>query len=127
MASSDVQTVGKTADRLKLGVSGLLLLGAFVAYYGLSNQEVWMRWAAFVLGLAAAVATFMVSDSGKTFVAYVRESVREVKKVVWPTRNETLQMTLYVFVFVFLMALFLWLTDKTLEWLLYDLILGWTK
>ena len=52
---------------------------------------------------------------------------REVRKVVWPTRKETTQMTLYVFGFVVLMALFLWLTDKTLEWVLYDLILGWKK
>jgi preprotein translocase subunit SecE len=47
--------------------------------------------------------------------------------VVWPTRKEATQMTLYVFAFVVLMALFLWLTDKTLEWVLYDLILGWKK
>ena len=53
--------------------------------------------------------------------------MREVKKVVWPTRKEAGQMTGYVFVFVVLMALFLWLTDKTLEWALYDLILGWTR
>ena len=127
MASSDVQTVGKTADRLKLGASGLLLLGAFVAYYVLAAREDWMRWVAFVVCVAAALAAFLTADSGKAFVGYVRESVRETKKVVWPTRNETLQMTLYVFVFVFLMALFLWVTDKTLEWVLYDLILGWTK
>jgi len=53
--------------------------------------------------------------------------VREVKKVVWPTRKEALQMTAYVFAFVVVMALFLWLTDKTLEWVLYDLILGWKR
>jgi len=53
--------------------------------------------------------------------------VREVKKVVWPTRKEAGQMTGYVFAFVFVMALFMWLTDKTLEWVLYDLILGWRR
>jgi len=47
--------------------------------------------------------------------------------VVWPTRKESGQMTLYVFAFVVVMALFLWLTDKTLEWVLYDLVLGWKK
>ena len=47
--------------------------------------------------------------------------------MVWPTRKESLQMTGYVFAFVVLMALFLWFTDKTLEWVLYDLILGWRK
>ena len=49
----------------------------------------------------------------------------EVRKVVWPTRKEAMQMTGYVFAFVVVMALFLWLTDKSLEWVLYDLILGW--
>jgi preprotein translocase subunit SecE len=47
--------------------------------------------------------------------------------VVWPSRKEATQMTLYVFGFVVVMALFLWLTDKTLEWVFYDLILGWRK
>ena len=53
------------------------------------------------------------------------ESWRETKKVVWPARKEAMQMTAYVFAFVFVMALFLWLTDKTLEWVLFDLVLGW--
>ena len=58
-------------------------------------------------------------------IAFGRDSVREVKKVVWPARKEAIQMTAYVFAFVFVMSLFLWLTDKTLEWVLYDLVLGW--
>ena len=51
----------------------------------------------------------------------------ELKKVVWPTRKETVQTTAAVFAFVVVMALFLWVSDKTLEWVLYDLILGWKK
>jgi preprotein translocase subunit SecE len=66
------------------------------------------------------------SESGKA-VAFGRDAWREVKKVVWPTRKEAIQMTAYVFAFVVVMALFLWLTDKTLEWVFYDLILGWKK
>jgi preprotein translocase subunit SecE len=77
--------------------------------------------------LGVAVALFFVSESGKQLIAYGRESVREVKKVVWPTRKEAGQMTLYVFIFVILMAFFLWTTDKTLEWVLYDLVLGWKR
>ena len=83
--------------------------------------------AALIVLLAAAVATFFTSEMGKELIAYGRDSVREVRKVVWPTRKEALQMTGYVFAFVVVMALFLWLTDKTLEWLLYDLILGWKR
>ena len=71
------------------------------------------------------MATFFTSEAGKQLIAFGRDSVRETKKVVWPARNEAMQMTGYVFAFVFVMALFLWLTDKTLEWVLYDLILGW--
>ena len=77
--------------------------------------------------LAAAVGAFFMSEPGKQLIAYGRDSVREVKKVVWPTRKESIQMTGYVFAFVVVMALFLFITDKTLEWVLYDLILGWQR
>ena len=77
--------------------------------------------------LAAAVSVFLFSEPGKQLVAFGRDATREVRKVVWPTRKESLQMTAYVFAFVVVMALFLWLTDKTLEWVFYDLILGWKK
>jgi len=69
-------------------------------------------------------ALFFLSESGKQLIAFGRDSVRETKKVVWPSRKEAMQMTGYVFAFVFLMALYMWITDKTLEWILYDLILG---
>jgi preprotein translocase subunit SecE len=81
----------------------------------------------FLLGLAAAVALFLVSESGKQLIAFGRDAWREVRKVVWPTRKEATQITAYVFGFVLIMAMFLWLTDKSLEWLFYDLILGWKK
>jgi preprotein translocase subunit SecE len=96
-----------------------------VAFYALDKQDLWLRVGALLLMLAAAVATFFVSEPGKQLIGFGRDSVKEVKKVVWPTRKEAMQMTGYVFAFVFVMALFLWLTDKTLEWVLYDLILGW--
>jgi preprotein translocase subunit SecE len=65
--------------------------------------------------------------NGKQLIAFGRDSWREVKKVVWPTRKEAIQMTAYVFGFVVIMSIFLWLTDKTLEWVFFDLILGWRK
>ena len=83
--------------------------------------------AGFASGLGAAVAAYFSSESGKQLIAFGRESVREVKKVVWPTRQEAMQMTGYVFAFVVVMALMLWITDKTLEWLLYGVILGWNR
>jgi preprotein translocase subunit SecE len=120
-----VETVSTGADKAKLAVSALLVVGGIVAFYALDKQDLWLRVGALLLLLAAAVATFFVSEPGKQLIGFSRDSVKEVKKVVWPTRKEAMQMTGYVFAFVFVMALFLWLTDKTLEWVLYDLVLGW--
>jgi preprotein translocase subunit SecE len=122
-----VETVSTGADKAKLAVAGVLVIAAVVAFYALARQDMWMRVAALVVLLIAAVATFFTSEVGKQLIAYGNDSVREVRKVVWPTRKEALQMTGYVFAFVFVMALFLWMTDKTLEWALYDLILGWKR
>jgi len=125
--SPQVETVSTGADKAKLAVSVLLLVGAVVAFYMLGKQDLWLRVLVLLLLLAGAVATFFVSEAGKQLIAFGRDSVREVKKVVWPARNEAMQMTGYVFAFVVVMALFMWLTDKTLEWVLYDLVLGWRR
>ncbi len=122
-----VETVTSGADKAKLAVSVLLLVGALAAYYGLAKQGAWVQWLSLIVLLGFGVAAFFTSEHGKSLIAYGRDSVREVKKVVWPTRKEATQMTGYVFAFVVIMALFLWLTDKTLEWVLYDLILGWKR
>jgi preprotein translocase subunit SecE len=127
MATSEVQTVHTGADKAKLAVAVALVLGSFVAFYLLSAQGALAQWGALIVLLVAAVVVFAISESGKQLLAFGRDSWREVKKVVWPARKEAIQMTLYVFAFVFVMSLFLWLTDKTLEWVFYDLILGWRK
>jgi preprotein translocase subunit SecE len=127
MATSEVQTVNTSADKAKLAVAVALLLGGFVAFYLLSAQGSLVQWGALIAAIIASVVVFGVSESGKQLLAFGRDAWRETKKVVWPARKEAIQMTAYVFAFVFVMALFLWLTDKTLEWLFYDLILGWRK
>lgn len=125
MAATDVETVGSGADKAKLAAAALLLVAGFVAYHWLSAQGGWVQWAVLLLAALAAVVLFAMSSAGQRLMAYGKDSWKEVKKVVWPTRREATQMTLYVFAFVLVMALFLWLTDKTLEWVLYDLVLGW--
>jgi preprotein translocase subunit SecE len=127
MATSEVQTVSSTGDKMRLALVGILVLGGFVAYYLLAAQGAWVQWAGLLVGLVAAVVLYFTSESGRQLVAFGRDAMRETKKVVWPERKEALQVTLYVFAFVVVMALFLWLTDKTLEWVFYDLILGWKK
>jgi preprotein translocase subunit SecE len=127
MASSQVETVSANGDKAKLGLAIALVLGSLVGFYLLGKQGQLVQWGVLVAGLVAAVLVFVSSEPGRQLVAFAQDSVREVKKVVWPERKEAMQMTLYVFGFVVIMALFLWLTDKTLEWVFYDLILGWKK
>jgi preprotein translocase subunit SecE len=127
MASTQVETVSTNADKAKLGLAIVLLLASLVSFYLLAKQGQIAQWGALLACLVAAVAVFMSSETGKQFLAFGRDSVREVKKVVWPARKEAMQMTAYVFAFVMVMALFLWLTDITLEWVFYDLLLGWKK
>jgi preprotein translocase subunit SecE len=122
-----VETVSSGADKAKLAAAALLVVGAVAAFYLLGKQDLWLRTLVLLVGLVAAAGAFFSSENGKQLIGFGRESVREIKKVVWPTRKEALQMTAYVFAFVVVMALFLWLTDKTLEWALYDLILGWKR
>jgi preprotein translocase subunit SecE len=127
MANPQVETVSTGADKAKLAVAGVLVIGAVAAFYALGKQDLWLRVIALLVLLVAAVGVFFTAEAGKQLIAYGQDSVKEVRKVVWPTRKEAIQMTGYVFAFVFVMALFLWLTDKTLEWALYDLILGWKR
>ena len=127
MASTQIQTVSSGADKLKMGASAALLVLAVAGFFLLAKQGALVQWVVFVLGLAAAVGVFLTSEPGQQLIAFGVDATRELKKVVWPTRKEATQMTLVVFGFVLLMALFLWLTDKTLEWIFYDLILGWKK
>jgi len=126
-APASVETVSTAADKAKLAAAGALVVGAVAAFYLLGQKDMWLRVATLLALLAVAVMVFFVSEPGRQLIAFGRDSAREVRKVVWPTRKEAMQMTGYVFAFVVVMALFLWLTDKTLEWVLYDLILGWKR
>ena len=127
MATTQVETVSTGADKAKVGAAIALVIASLAGFYLLGKQGQLVQWAVLIAGLVAAVAVFLVSEPGKELVAFGRDSWKEVKKVVWPTRKEATQMTLYVIAFCAVMALFLWLTDKTLEWVFYDLILGWKK
>jgi preprotein translocase subunit SecE len=120
-----VETVVSGADKAKLAAAALLLVGGVAAFYLLGKQDLWLRVAAMLALIAGAVGVFFAAEPGKQLLGFGRDSVREVKKVVWPTRKEATQMTGYVFAFVVVMALFLWLTDKLIEWVMYSLILGW--
>lgn len=127
MATSQVETISSGADKAKFAAVVVLVVSSVAGFYLLGKQGAVVQWGALLVGLVAAMGVFLISEAGKRLIAFTRDAWREVKKVVWPTRKETMQMTAYVFAFVVVMALFLWLTDKTLEWVFYDLILGWRK
>ena len=104
------------ADKIKIAVAVALLVAGLAAFYYFDQSPLIARVGAVIGGTVAAVVTFWTSAPGKEFFAFAQESVEETKRVVWPTRKETLQTTGVVFAFVFVMALFLWLIDAGLLW-----------
>ena len=115
------------ADKIKLAVAALLMAGGIVGFYLLSESALVLRVAAIIAGFSAGIAVGWFTEPGQQMLAFTQEAVVETKKVVWPTRKEAVQTTAAVFGFVLIMAVFLFLTDKSLEWALYELILGWKK
>ena len=120
-----VEDVSSLADRLKLAVAFAIVVAGVVGFYLLSQQPTIFRVLSVVGGLVVGGLGGWTSEPGRRLISFGRESWSETKRVVWPTRKETWTMTAYVFGFVLIMALFLWLVDKSLEWILYDLVLGW--
>lgn len=126
MSNNNVQTVTSMADRLKLVASLLIIVAGIVAFSALETQfAAPVRAAIFVVSLLVAAGVAAISEPGKRFIGFAQASYYEVRKVVWPTRKETFQMTGIVFAFVAVMGIFLWILDKSLEWLLYSVVLGW--
>ena len=121
-----IETVTPAADKAKLAGAALLVVGGIAVFYVLGKQDLWLRVVALLAVLGAAVALFFTSESGKQLIGFGRESVREVKKVVWPTRKETIQTTGVVFAFVVVMALFLMVFDMGVSSLI-GAILGGAK
>jgi len=115
------------ADNLKFAFALLLVVAGIAGFYWLGEQALVLRVLSVLAGLSAGVAVAWFTEPGQRFVVLGRESVAEVKKVVWPTRKEAMQSTGIVFAFVLVVAIMLWITDKSLEWVLYDLVLGWKK
>jgi len=115
------------ADKIKFALALLILIAGVAGFYLLAEQAMILRVLVVMAGVALAAAVAWKTEQGQYFFVFANEAVVEAKKVVWPSRKETMQTTGAVFAFVVVMALFLYFTDKTLEWVLYDLVLGWKK
>jgi preprotein translocase subunit SecE len=129
MSNQSVQTVSTSNDKFKVALAVVATIAGVVGFFVLKgqNKPALVAAGALVAGLAIAVLLLWTSTTGRDFLGFAKESVRETKKVVWPTRKEATQITGIVFAFVMIMAIFLWGTDKILEFLLYDVILGWKQ
>jgi preprotein translocase subunit SecE len=129
MSNQSVQTVSTSNDKIKVALAVVAAIAGVVGFFYLKgqNKPALMCAGALAAGLAFAVLLLWTSTTGRDFLNFAKEAVRETKKVVWPTRKEATQITAIVFAFVLVMAIFLWGTDKILEFLLYDVILGWKQ
>ena len=114
--NSNVETAGSTLDTIKLGLALLIAIAALVGFYFYADQSLLYR----VLGLLAcagiSIAIALQTAKGKEIWGYLQDAQIEVRKVVWPTRQETVQTTLIVILMVILVAIILWLLDMFLGW-----------
>jgi preprotein translocase subunit SecE len=104
-------------DKIKLLIAVLLVVAGIAGYYLLPDMPTLVRVLMILAGLVAGAVVTYFTEPGKAFYAFAGESRDEARKVVWPTRKETMQTTGVVLAFVFVMALFLWVVDSSLLWL----------
>ena len=102
------------ADKIKLLVAFLLVVAGVIGYYVLHDSAAVLRVASVLFGVLAAAGVFWTTALGKQFFGFSKDSVAEAKRVVWPTRKETMQTTAVVILFAVVMALFLWAVDASL-------------
>ena len=105
--------------------AGILALLSVVSFQAYAEEKELIRFGLLFGGLILSLILVFVSPAGKIFINYFKDSIHEAKRVVWPTRKETFQTVAIVFLFVLFSAIFLWLTDKFFEWILYSVVLGW--
>lgn len=111
------------SDMALVSLAVILALAGVCGFSFLSDQTFLVRLGVLIGGLVLAVLVAWFSPSGKRFIVYGRESYDELRRVVWPTRKETLNSTGMVIAFVVVVAVFLFLVDMIVEWGLYDVLL----
>ena len=126
-AQHKVEDVTSGGDRVKLILAILVVVAGVVGFYLLRDQALIFRVLSVIGGLVLGGLIAWTSTQGRRLLAFLRESWQETRRVVWPTKKETWSVTLYVFLFVVVMAIFLWLADSGLQFVLYDLVLGWSR
>jgi preprotein translocase subunit SecE len=115
--AQDQNAGGDVAGNMTVGVAIALLIAGIAAYYLLDTRPDWQRWGIAGAGLVAAIGVFAISPLGRRFWQFILDSRIELRKVVWPNRQETLQTTAVVFGFIVIAGLFFWVLDLLLAWI----------
>lgn len=110
-------------EKIRLALSLSLVVAGVAGFYLLSEHATVVRVLSVLGGVGASLAVIWTTPQGQTAVVFTREAVAETRKVVWPTRKETIQTTGVVFALVVLVAIFLWVVDVSLMWLI-KLLMG---
>ncbi|ADU91554.1 preprotein translocase subunit SecE [Taylorella equigenitalis] len=123
--NNQIETVAQSGDKAKIILAILFLIAGIFAYSYFTEYPIIARIGMFVGGAVIALVLFLRSFKGKSTLAFANDAYNELKRVTWPTRKETFQMTGIVFAFAALMAILLWIIDKLLVWIIYGITLGW--
>jgi preprotein translocase subunit SecE len=114
-SKSETQSLS-TFDRLKLWSSGLMVAAAIVLFYYFGGESLLLRTVGLLVIVVAAAALALTTETGRNAWAFMQEARGELRRVIWPTRQETIQTTLAVFAMVVVIGIFLWLLDMLLLW-----------
>jgi preprotein translocase subunit SecE len=110
------------AEKIKIAVAALIAAAGLWGFYAIADKPTIARLGVLVGAFAVAAAVMWFTQAGRDFAVFSRESWDEAKRVVWPSRKETLQTTGIVFAFVFVMAMMLWVIDAGLLWVTQRLL-----
>jgi len=111
-----VANKSNSTDLVKVILAVAILVGSLVGYYHYVDVHPVIRVLGVIGGLSLALYVFYLSEKGKQTFQYLTLAKKEVMQVVWPTRQETIQMTLLVFAAVIIMGIFMWLVDMFFLW-----------
>jgi preprotein translocase subunit SecE len=115
-AKSDITTETSALDKVKIVLAIAIVIGGVAGYYTYETAPAVVRIGAVIFSLAVAIGVFMTTDTGRQLWRFIQGSRVELRKVVWPNRQETTQTTLVIIFFVIIMGIFFWLLDMFLAW-----------